>query len=246
MTEKESKSIDVLGIKPVADSISHLTKASVDGASAFLGRICLPAAAELGLLFQDKVRAWRATNAVAVLVEAEARYEKYQIARNTQAHPRLVAAVVEHSSWTDDQTLQKMWGGLLASSCSPDGRDESNLIFINLLSQLTSLQTRILCYACSNVVKSVSAEGLILPDRGFYVDVNVLKEIAKIDDIHRLDAEIDHLCGLKLMSGGFLPESNHVDVCPTALALNLFVRSQGFTGPAGTFFNLTPSTVHTG
>src|SRR2546425_1560401 len=181
MSDKESKSIDVLGMKPVADAVSHVTKAAVDGASAFLSRICLPAAEELGLLLQDKVRTWRAKNATAVVVEAQARYEKYQAGHNARAHPRLVSLVVEHSSWTDDRTLQQMWGGLLASSCSPDGSDESNLIFVNLLSQLTGLEVRVLSYACSNTSKSASPEGLINPQRDIYVDLPTLQTIAGTD-----------------------------------------------------------------
>ena len=85
MTENESRSLDVLGIKPVAEALSHATKNSIDGASAFLGRICLPAAEELGLLLQDKVRAWRAKNAVSVVAEAQERFDKYQT--NPKAHP---------------------------------------------------------------------------------------------------------------------------------------------------------------
>ena len=59
MSEEKSKSLDVLGIKPVSESINLVTKAAVDGASEFLRRICLPAASELGLLLQDKVSWWR-------------------------------------------------------------------------------------------------------------------------------------------------------------------------------------------
>ena len=240
MSDKESKSIDVLGMKPVADAVSHVTKAAVDGASAFLSRICLPAAEELGLLLQDKVRTWRAKNATAVVVEAQARYEKYQAGHDAHAHPRLVSFVVEHSSWTDDRTLQQMWGGLLASSCSADGSDESNLIFVNLLSQLTGLEVRVLSYACSNASKSVSAEGLIKPPRDMYVDVPTLRTIGGTDDIHRLDRELDHLCSLGLIVGGFRLGATHHEISPTALALNLFVRGQGFTGSAVEFFNLKP------
>jgi hypothetical protein len=68
MTENESKSLDVLGVRPVEEAISHATKAAIDGASAFLARICLPAAEEFGLLLQDKVRAWRVRNAVLVVM----------------------------------------------------------------------------------------------------------------------------------------------------------------------------------
>lgn len=48
--------LDVLGIKPVAEAVNTVTKGTVEGASAFLSRICLPAAEEFGFLLQDKVR----------------------------------------------------------------------------------------------------------------------------------------------------------------------------------------------
>lgn len=115
MPEHESRSLDVLGIKPVADAFSHVTKATVDGASAFLSRICLPAAEEFVLLVQDVVRAWRAKNAVRVVAAAQAHAEKYFPNQEIHAYPRLVAEVLEHGSWSDDETLQQLWGGLLAS-----------------------------------------------------------------------------------------------------------------------------------
>jgi len=108
MPEYESRSLDILGVKPVADAISHVTKATVAGAAAFLGRICLPAAEELGLLLKDKVRVWRATNTVRVVAAAESRFEKYSSDQDADAHPRLVAAVLEHGSWSDDETLQQL------------------------------------------------------------------------------------------------------------------------------------------
>ena len=58
-----------------------------------------------------------------------------------------------------------MWGGLLASSCTTDGDDESNLIFINILSQITSLQAKIINYACEKVKKHVFKSGFVVPSR---------------------------------------------------------------------------------
>ena len=241
MTESESRSLDVLGIKPVAEAISHATRASIDGASAFLGRICLPAAEEFGLLLQDEVRAWRAKNAFAVVTEAQERFLKYQTNPLAHAHPRLVAAVLDHGSWSDDAALQQMWGGLLASSCSQDGGDDSNLIFINLMSQLTSLQVRVLAYGCEKAEKHVSPTGLIMPKSELMVDIPTLKSIAITDDVHRLDRELDHLRELGLINVGFQPNLPTVDVSPSALGLNLFVRCQGYTGSAVDFFGLTSS-----
>lgn len=84
----ESKSLDVLGAKPLAEAICHLLKGVVEGVGAFLSRICLPAAEEFGLLLQDKVRAWRSKNAVAVMAIAESRYERFQSGQLRHAPPR--------------------------------------------------------------------------------------------------------------------------------------------------------------
>lgn len=240
MPEYKSRSLDILGVKPVADAISHVTKATVDGAAAFLGRICRPAAEELGLLLQDKVRAWRATNAVRVVAAAETLFEKYSSDQDAHAHPRLVAAVIEHGSCSDDETLQQLWGGLLASSCSSDGRDDSNLIFVNLLSQLTGLQVRALAYGCEKSEKAVTTAGLIIPSKQLYVDIPTVKSIAETDDLHRIDRELDHLRGLELIFIGFDPRVARVDITPTALALNLYVRCHGYRGSAVDFFGLKP------
>lgn len=241
MTEEPSKSLDVLGIRPVAEAFSHGAKAAIDGASSFLGRICLPAAEEFGLLLQDKVRSWRAKNALAIVCEAQVRFQNYKLSADAHAHPRLVAAVIEHGSWSDDKTAQDMWAGLLASSCSQDGRDESNLIFVNLLTQLTGVQVRVLNYGCETVEKEVIAHGLIVPKQPLFVDVPTLQTIAGTTDIPRLDRELDNLRGLELISTGFLPQSSTIDIMPSALALNLYVRCQGSTGSPADYFKLTPA-----
>lgn len=71
MSDEKSKSLDVLGVKPFADAINTTTKGIVDGAGAFLGKICLPAAEEFGLFLKDKVSTWRGNNALQIVVSAE-------------------------------------------------------------------------------------------------------------------------------------------------------------------------------
>ena len=241
MANDDHKSLDIFGIRPVADAVSSITKAAVDGASAFLGRICLPAAEEFGQLLQDKVRVWRARNAVALLGEAQTRLDKHQTDRGLHAHPRLVAAALEQGTWSDDKTIQEMWGGLLASSCTPDGRDEGNLIFTNLLSQLTSLQARVLNFACEKTEKEVSPTGLISPTHDLRISVTELRIVAGVEDIHRLDTELDRLRGLGLITDGFSPEGPLVGLTATALAMNMYVKCQGFPGTAAEYFKLSSS-----
>ena len=113
MTEKdESKSLDILGIKPVGDAISKLTTALVDGSAAFLSRICLPASEEFGLLLRDKVSSWRAANLVAMLENAEKKVADNNL-DGLHAHPRIVSSILEEGSWIDDVVVQDMWAGLL-------------------------------------------------------------------------------------------------------------------------------------
>jgi len=90
----------------------------VDGAGAFLGRICLPAAEEFGQLLRDRIKYWRAVNASKIAAMAEARLRALNAGKSVQAHPRLVGAIIEQGSWTDDEEVQQMWAGLLASSCT--------------------------------------------------------------------------------------------------------------------------------
>ena len=239
MENGENKSLDILGVKTVADSIKIGTQAAVDGASAFLGRICLPAAEEFGLLLQDKVRNWRQNNTVKMLQEAEAKFNKFNGDIEKHAHPRLVSQIIGHASWVDEDLVQGMWAGLLASSCTEDGQDESNLIFTSILGQITSLQARVINYSCENPKIHITPAGWISAEEMLSVELKVIEEITECSDFHRLDRELDHLRSLELIQGGFDTHSTNADITPSALALQLYVRSQGYIGSPIDYFGLT-------
>lgn len=236
--DKESASLDILGVKPISEAALHASKTTIDGAASFLGKICLPAATEFGLLLQDKVRAWRAENALKVVDSARQLLQSDVEEKELHAHPRIVALALEQGSWSDEESLQRMWAGILASSCCRDGRDDSNLVFVSLLSNLTGMQIRILEYACSNAKKEVDLNGLIIVRLPVQVDVATLLCIAESGDIHRVDRELDHLRGLGLINVGFEPGSTQVDITPSALAINLYVRCKGFRGSAAEYFGI--------
>jgi hypothetical protein len=86
MTDETKIISDILGIKPIAEAVNTLTKASVDGTAAFLGRICLPAAEEFGYLLQDKVRAYRAGNVTKIAAKAEAKLAEHPEGQNLHGH----------------------------------------------------------------------------------------------------------------------------------------------------------------
>ncbi|HCM1313598.1 TPA: hypothetical protein N2901_001267 [Vibrio parahaemolyticus] len=216
---------DLLGIKPVA----RAAEKSVDGLGAFLGKICMPVAEELGLYFQDKVKVWRASNAAKIEDKAEQIAIKNGGFEGKVVHPLLAWKIMENGSFADTPELQSVWAGLLSSSLNDD-LDDSNHIFIDLVSQLTSIQVKIIEYSCLTANKYVSSQGYIQAD-DLILDASIIFEVSGCNDIHRLDRELDHLNNLGLFSalggGGFHPENGTVILTPSPLSLQLFVRCCG-------------------
>ncbi|MBT3191178.1 MAG: hypothetical protein HN341_01355 [Verrucomicrobia bacterium] len=241
MIDQNSKSLDVFGVKPFADSIKTVTEGAVEGAGAFLSRICLPAAEEFGFLLRDRVSNWRSSNAVRVLQLAEKKLKKRNLQQEVHAHPRLVMSALEQGSWAEQDDIQDMWAGLLSSACTADGSDDSNLIFMNVLRQLTSAEVAILNHACTSSQKYVSCGGWIYA-REFLVTLEQLQEITRIHDVHRLDRELDHLRSLELIAHGFSADSTAADITPTAFGLHMYIRAEGYLGSPVEFFGAQPMT----
>jgi hypothetical protein len=86
-------------------------------------------------------------------------------------------------------------------------------------------------YSCESARKIICPNGLVVGGH-LSVEANSLKELTGIKDIHRLDRELDHLRSLELigssLGGGFSPGKDLIaEIGPTALALNLYVKTQG-------------------
>lgn len=236
MPENENKGGDLLGVKAIGESIKIITKAATDGASAFLSRICLPAAEEFGLLLKDKVSNWRANNLLSITSKAESKFNKIPGGKNKHAHPRLVSAVIDKGSWVDNDEIQDLWAGLLVSSCSENGNDESNLLFINLLGTLSNSEALLLKYICENSKKIVAPGGWIGSTQILKLNLLELRSIMGVEDEHRIDRELDHLRSVELIDGGFSPLSTTAEIHPSCLALHMYVRCQGYSGSPIDYF----------
>jgi hypothetical protein len=240
MTEKGgSGTHDLLGIAPAGRAVERVTDSVLSGAEALLAKICFPAAEEFGLLLRDKVSRWRQQNVLSTVEKAQPLLQA--AAENRHGPPRLIVESLNHASWADREEVQQMWAGLLASSCTPDGKDDSNWIFINLLGQLTGMQVHILKAACEEATKMVTASGLIgAHNLGRTADE--LVALTGCGDVQRIDRELDHLRVLGLIEAGFLPGSGkppYADIHPTPLALHLYVRAQGSLQNPVEYFGLS-------
>jgi hypothetical protein len=246
MNEEKPESIDILGIRPISDAINTVTETTMKEASEFIGLICKPAAEDFGFLLQDIVKYWRLKNLSIIAIKSKKILNAQNNDIEVSATPRIVNSILENGSWIDNDKIQDMWSGLLASSCTKDGKDESNLIFINLLSQLTSSEVRILNYICNNSEKNLTIHNIISAKK-LSISLKDLQEISGVVGIHNLDREIDHLRSLGLLLGGFpgtlkdtinafkrpsdirskTLEDFEADISPTALAFNMYVRCNG-------------------
>ncbi len=241
MTEKSGFGThDLLGIAPVGRAIERVSDSVLSGAEALLGKICLPAAEEFGLLLRDKVSRWRQQNVLSTVAKAQPLLEA-AAAENRHAPPRLIMEGLNHASWADREEVQQMWAGLLASCCTAGGDDDSNWIFINLLGQLTAMQAGILKAACEAATKIVQPNGLIAA-HALSRTADELVALTGCTDVQRIDRELDHLRALGLIEAGFLGGSGKpplADIHPTPLALHLYVRAQGSLQSPAEYFGLS-------
>ncbi|CAE6946483.1 hypothetical protein R69608_05551 [Paraburkholderia nemoris] len=242
-----AEDLDPLGTKALAETAKIVVEKTTSGIGAFLSKVCMPAAEEFGLLLQDKVKSWRAANASAVIEKARVLIEQGSGADDVHVHPRIAGKIIDKSSWVDADNLQGMWAGLFASSCTPNGTDDSNLTFINLLDQLTSSEAKLVEFVCNGARIHVSEHHLVLADTEKMIPLDGLRKVTGVDSVSELDIALDHLHGIGLLAlgSGFNIHSTPpvASLTPSALCLNLYARAQGFTGDPYDFYDKDPSLV---
>ncbi len=234
--EEKNSSLDILGIKSLGDAANTIIAKSIDGVESFLKLVCKPAFEEFGLMLGDKVRHWRLNNIINVLEKSQSKLEFRDNKLELKINPRIALGIIENASLTDEDELQDLWSGLFAASCNHDDKNDENIIFIDFLKSITSSQAKILKYICENSIKAIYDNGLMISEK-LILEVEKLKEISGIHDLHRLDRELDYLVHLNLIgqdifngSGGIKISDFTANVTPTTLALNLYVRCHGYNG----------------
>ncbi|RZF59198.1 hypothetical protein EWE75_22955 [Sphingomonas populi] len=231
MAEGNKTGTDLLGLAAYGEAINTVTKGVVDGAGAFLSRICLPVSEEFGLLLRDKVANWRARNAAKMLEAAEILVGPPTDGASKTAHPRLVHIAVQEASWTDNDQLQNMWAGLLASSCSSSSPNEDNLLLMNILKQLTAEEVIMLNWLCEFLIKGKTSGGYV-HTIAQWIDRAELLCRSGIMDADRADLILDHLRNLGLMAegSGFDIRTGNARIWASSTAIALYARCKGHRG----------------
>jgi len=244
MIENKPKG-DLLGLAPFGDAVKIVAEKAAQSAQEFFNAVCMPASTEVGFLLRDKVRAWRAANLEKIAGKAQDFLSISSEGVQVFAHPRIALEIVENGSKTDDDYMQNKWAGLLASACTPDGKDESNLVFIELLNQLASSQVKLLDHVCKKSKKGLYENGLVFAEM-LGATFEDLKSITGVEDVYRLDREFQHLRWLGLVAENGLildfqkPTQRRLEqITPERLTLQFFVRSQGSRQTPRDYFSVT-------
>ncbi len=234
MTNLQINAHDVFGIEPIGQLGLKISEAVIEGVSSFLSIVFKPGMEELGFLVKDKVRYWRLNNILKTLDKAKGKMNFDGQSLQITANARVGLSIMEGCSEVDNDELQELWAGLFVSSCTPDGRDDSNMNFVDLLKRMSSVEARILDYSCQKSKKTLFPNQLLLPEK-LVISFEELVQITGINDIYRLDSELDHMRSVELldtggafnMGGGFdaLDKTLQANITPSPLALNLYYKT---------------------
>jgi hypothetical protein len=111
----------------------------LDKAADLIHRLTGPVFDEFGAMLADKVRPYRVKNLVSTMQMTERILRDAGLAANA-VPPRLLLPIIENSSLEDNDTLQEMWAGLLATASQQT--DSVSPSFVETLKQLTPDEAR--------------------------------------------------------------------------------------------------------
>ncbi|MGA8731263.1 MAG: PilZ domain-containing protein [Terracidiphilus sp.] len=210
-------------------------------AIAFVTRICPGAAEKVRSVLFGGISNIRALSAVEILLKAEEMLAAFPNTEGMRAQPRLVVRILEDGSWAADEWIQHMWSGLLATSCTLDGSDDSSLPLIEVFSQLTATHVHVLAAGCSKAEKRQSEDGSVssLPL------VCTREEIIKTTgghDLTRIERDLEHMTELGLLERSFKTTNflalNEANITPSPMALQLYARCNGHRGTTRDFYDV--------
>ncbi|MGQ7852782.1 Abi-alpha family protein [Pedobacter sp. WC2501] len=237
---------DPLGMKAVgetlSDSIEGTSKLGLKAAKQFLSLTCKPLFEEFGLIMRDKLSTYRLNNIVKVLEKAEGKLTFDLTTETLKINPRIAYQIIENASLVDDNDLQEMWAGLFAASCNKDDDDE-NIIFIDILKQLTGSQVKLLNFICQNTKKWIEFSNL--PEaikRGtirqvlFVIHLHDAMTVMGTENFAKVSNQVSALFNIGLLTvptqrpyntSNPFEKNTKISAIPSLILLQLFVKGQG-------------------
>jgi hypothetical protein len=207
-------------------------------AIAFIDRIAPAATDRVKLLMRTELSNLRLDSAIEIALHAEEMLD-LEGDRRLKADSAVVLRILEDGSWAETEWIQHYWAGVLASSCTPNASVEGNLKFASLLSQITTIQTRIFSGSCVRASKFLHRDGRVSA-RQLTCSALELVQIADTHDRVHIERDIQHLVELGLIEKTakwkFFSLLDQAVITPTELALELYARCHGHCRAAEEFY----------
>jgi len=142
----------------VSEDQSNLLKIT-DKVADLVHKLAGPMADEVGIMLGDKVRVYRVKNWIKTVQKTESMLREARLPVNA-VPPRLLLPIVESCSIEDDETLQDMWAGLLASATQDTSAVPPS--YVETLKRLSPDEARFLERLCkdSNLIQHYRGRGL--------------------------------------------------------------------------------------
>lgn len=196
----------------------------------FLCRLCGADAGEAILLLNGQLDVEHTAVFFKIAFSAEKQLAADADALRLRADGKLVASILRDGCWASDDLMAELWTGLLVSSCSADGPDDSNQALVELFVHVTTVEAKILAYACDRVLDSApgaensgSASVVLTPEE--------MVHVTGVHDLHRNATDLGYLFNLGLIEKVFdfssYSHTDHFDVTPSPLGLALYKRCRG-------------------
>ena len=165
--EEESKAIQEVA-KTTGKALEVTEKVG-----GFLCKVLGDSFQEMGGAFHDWTKFYRYKNLLKIHDKVEAiQKERQSKGKTTPIPPRYAIPLIQSATQEDDESIQDLWAGLIANAIDPEKRLNVQKIYIDILSALEPIDTKVL--------KFLYSQGSIFPSR---------KNVRKID-LYQLSKEI--------------------------------------------------------
>jgi hypothetical protein len=236
-------------LKSAADQTAPediLREFRVARAIAFFTAIAPGVANRIKRLLHEELSNYRLEKTIDIALKAEKMLGHAVETDKLRSKPEVALRIIDSGSWSDDTWMLQFWAGLLASSCTPNGEDESSLPFVDLMFQVNSLHLRILTAASAKSAKVVSGLGRI-SSRPVNWKSAELMTITGSRDLIKIERELEHMSEMGLIAervkSTFFTPITETQIEPTSLGLELYARCNGHRGTAQGFYGLPQATT---
>jgi hypothetical protein len=192
----------------------------------FLGQLCPTGATSIGELVRNRISSPRLANAVDIALKAQDFLSAQVESGQLKGNPYLIERVLGIGSSAEESWLRDFWAGLLVTSCSADGKDESNREFVDLFAELTNIPLRILTVVCKAARFHAGTDSAIA---SVTCSLDEMVTITGVREV-QIERDLEKLSSIGLVEVASQKSSDPegtINVTPTQLALQLFARCNG-------------------